>query len=89
NLTPDPVGLRSNVALVIDQASSQVLFEKNSSVALPIASVTKLMTALVVVEARLNMEETLTVTDDDVDREKHSSSRLRVGATLSRDDMLH
>jgi len=89
NLTPDPVGLRSNVALVIDQASSQVLFEKNSSVALPIASVTKLMTALVVVEARLNMEETLTVTDDDVDREKHSSSRPRVGATLSRDDMLH
>lgn len=89
NLTPDPLALRSNVALVIDQASSQVLFEKNSSVALPIASVTKLMTALVVVEAHLNMEETLTVTDDDVDREKHSSSRLRVGATLSRDDMLH
>ncbi|MBP0600174.1 D-alanyl-D-alanine endopeptidase [Herbaspirillum sp. LeCh32-8] len=89
NLTPDPLALRSNVALVIDQASSQVLFEKNSAVALPIASVTKLMTALVVVEARLNMEETLTVSDDDVDREKHSSSRLRVGATLSRDDMLH
>ncbi|ADJ63157.1 D-alanyl-D-alanine endopeptidase [Herbaspirillum seropedicae] len=89
NLTPDPLALRSNVALVIDQANSQVLFEKNSGVALPIASVTKLMTALVVVEARQNMEEVLTVTDDDVDREKHSSSRLRVGATLSRDDMLH
>lgn len=89
NLTQDPLALRSNVALVIDQASSQVLFEKNSSVALPIASVTKLMTALVVVESRMNMEEVLSVTDDDVDREKHSSSRLRVGATLSRDDMLH
>ncbi|EJN05747.1 D-alanyl-D-alanine endopeptidase [Herbaspirillum sp. YR522] len=89
NLTQDPLALRSNVALVIDQASSQVLFEKNSAVALPIASVTKLMTALVVVEARLNMEEVLSVTDDDVDREKHSSSRLRVGAQLSRDDMLH
>lgn len=89
NLTQDPLALRSNVALVIDQASSQVLFEKNSSVALPIASVTKLMTSLVVVEARQNMEETLTVTDDDVDRQKHSSSRLRVGAQLSRDDMLH
>ncbi|MBO9538520.1 D-alanyl-D-alanine endopeptidase [Herbaspirillum sp.] len=89
NLTQDPLALRSNVALVIDQASSQVLFEKNSNVALPIASVTKLMTALVVAEAHMNMEEILTVTEDDVDREKHSSSRLRVGAQLSRDDMLH
>lgn len=89
NLTQDPLALKSNVAFVVDQASSQVLFEKNSSVALPIASVTKLMTSLVVVEARLNMEETLEVTDEDVDREKHSSSRLRVGAQLSRDDMLH
>ncbi len=89
NLTQDPLALRSNVALVIDQASSQVLFEKNASIALPIASVTKLMTSLVVMEAHQNMEEVLTVTDDDVDREKHSSSRLRVGAQLSRDDMLH
>jgi D-alanyl-D-alanine endopeptidase (penicillin-binding protein 7) len=89
NLTQDPLALRSNVALVIDEATSQVLFEKNSTVALPIASVTKLMTSLVVMEARQNMSEVLTVTDDDVDREKHSSSRLRVGAQLSRDDMLH
>lgn len=89
NLTQDPLALRSNVALVIDQASSQVLFEKNSAVALPIASVTKLMTSLVVVESRQDMDEILTVTDDDIDREKHSSSRLRVGSRLSRDDMLH
>ena len=89
NRTPDPLSLRSNVALVIDQATSQVLFDKNSTVALPIASVTKLMTATVVVEAHQDMNEMLTVTDDDVDREKHSSSRLRVGAQLSRDDMLH
>lgn len=89
NLTHDPLALNSNVVLVIDQISSQVLFEKNAAVALPIASVTKLMTALVVVEARQNMEEILTVTDDDVDREKNSGSRLRVGAQLSRDDMLH
>lgn len=89
NLTQDPLALHSNVALVIDQVSSEVLFEKNSAVALPIASVTKLMTSLVVLESRQNMEEILTVTDDDVDREKHSSSRLRVGAQLSRDDMLH
>ncbi|MDB5774544.1 MAG: dacC [Herbaspirillum sp.] len=89
NLTQDPLALKSNVAYVIDQASSKVLFEKNANVALPIASVTKLMTATVVVEAHQNMEEMLTVTDEDVDREKFSSSRLRVGSRLSRDDMLH
>ena len=89
NLTQDPMALRSNVALVIDQANSQVLFEKNADIALPIASVTKLMTALVVVEAKLDHHEILTITDEDVDREKHTGSRLRLGARLSRDDMLH
>jgi D-alanyl-D-alanine endopeptidase (penicillin-binding protein 7) len=89
NLTHDPMALRSNVALVLDQASSQVLFEKNADVALPIASVTKLMTALVVVEAGLDNNEILTITDDDIDREKHTGSRLRLGARLTRDDMLH
>jgi D-alanyl-D-alanine endopeptidase (penicillin-binding protein 7) len=89
NLTQDPLALRSNVAYVMDQASSQVLFEKNGSVPLPIASVTKLMTALVVVEAHQDMNEVLAVTDEDVDREKFSHSRLGVGSKLSRDDMLH
>ena len=73
----------------MDQASSQVLFEKNSSVALPIASITKLMTALVVMEANQDMEEMLEVTSDDVDHEKNSTSRLRVGSRLSRSNMLH
>jgi D-alanyl-D-alanine endopeptidase (penicillin-binding protein 7) len=89
NLTHDPLALKSNVAFVMDQASSQVLFEKNANVALPIASVTKLMTAMVVVESNQNMNEVLEVTDDDVDREKFSTSRLRVGSKLTRDDMLH
>lgn len=89
NLTQDPLALKSNVAYVMDQASSQVLFEKNANVALPIASVTKLMTAMVVVESHQDMNEVLTVTDEDVDREKFSSSRLRVGSQLTRDDMLH
>ncbi|MDB5988609.1 MAG: D-alanyl-D-alanine endopeptidase [Herbaspirillum sp.] len=89
NLTRDPLALKSNVAYVMDQASSQVLFEKNANVALPIASVTKLMTAMVVVESHQNMSEILEVTDADVDREKFSTSRLRVGSKLSRDDMLH
>ena len=89
NLTHDPLDLKSSVAFVLDQTSSQVLFEKNSTVALPIASITKLMTALVVVEAKQNMDEVLEVTAEDVDHEKNSSSRLSVGSQLSRTNMLH
>jgi D-alanyl-D-alanine endopeptidase (penicillin-binding protein 7) len=87
--THDPLDLKSNVALVLDQTNAQVLFEKNSNVALPIASITKLMTGLVVVEAHQNMDEVLEVTSDDIDREKGSTSRLRVGAHLTRANMLH
>jgi len=89
HLTRDPLDLKSNVALVLDQANSQILFEKNSNIALPIASITKLMTGLVVVEADQNMDEVLEVTEADVDREKNSSSRLRVGSRLTRANMLH
>ena len=89
NLTRDPLDLKSSVALVLDQSNSEVLFEKNSNVALPIASITKMMTGLIVVQAHQDMDEMLTVTDDDVDRVKFSSSRLKVGAQLSRANMLH
>jgi D-alanyl-D-alanine endopeptidase (penicillin-binding protein 7) len=87
--TRDPLSLRSSVALAIDQASSEVLFEKNANVALPIASITKLMTGLVVVAARQDMNEVLTVDEADVDRHKFTSSRLRVGARMTRGDLLH
>jgi hypothetical protein len=89
NQTRDPLSLRSNVALVLDQNSSEVLFEKNANVALPIASITKLMTGLIVVESKQNLNETLTVTNDDVDRHKFSSSRLPVGARMTRNNLLH
>lgn len=89
NLTRDPLDLKSSVALVLDQSNSEVLFEKNSNVALPIASITKMMTGLIVVQAHQDMDEMLTVTDDDVDRVKFSSSRLKVGAQLTRANMLH
>jgi D-alanyl-D-alanine endopeptidase (penicillin-binding protein 7) len=89
NMVHDPLDLKSNVAYVLDQNSSEVLFEKNGGVALPIASITKLMTGLIVVESKLDMNEILTVTDDDVDLLKHSSSRLKVGASLTRGQMLH
>jgi D-alanyl-D-alanine endopeptidase (penicillin-binding protein 7) len=66
-----------------------VLFSKNSEAVLPIASLTKLMTAMVMVEHNLPLDEMITVTNDDVDTEKNSSSRLTVGATLSRGELLH
>lgn len=89
NLTRDPLDLKSSVALVLDENNSEVLFEKNANVALPIASITKLMTGLIVVQAQQDMQEVLTVTDDDVDREKHSSSRLKVGAPDPRRDVAY
>lgn len=87
--TQDPLSLRSSVAFVLDQNSHEVLFEKNANVALPIASITKLMTGLIVVEANQNLNETLVITDDDVDRHKYSSSRLPVGARMTRNHLLH
>jgi D-alanyl-D-alanine endopeptidase (penicillin-binding protein 7) len=81
--------LRSSAVLIVDPLSGQKLFEKNADAVMPIASLTKLMTALVVVEARQDMEQVLTVTTADVDRLKYSSSRLRVGTRLSRSAMLH
>jgi D-alanyl-D-alanine endopeptidase (penicillin-binding protein 7) len=87
--TADPLDLRSSVALVIDQDTQQVLFSKNPDAVLPIASITKLMTAMVVLEAGLSLDERLLISQEDVDTEKGSGSRLRVGSTLSRGDMLH
>jgi D-alanyl-D-alanine endopeptidase (penicillin-binding protein 7) len=87
--TQDPLALRSSVALVMDQDTNEVLFSKNSQAVLPIASITKLMTALVVTEAALPLDETLTVAQADVDTEKGSRSRLGVGTQLTRGEMLH
>ncbi len=87
--TIDPLELKSSVALVLDQDTNEVLFSKNSQAVLPIASLTKLMTALVVTEAKLPLHDVLTVSQDDVDTEKGSSSRLMVGTQLTREEMLH
>lgn len=85
----DPLDLQSSVAYVIDQDTHEVLLSKNDQAVLPIASLTKLMTGLLVSQARLPMDEMITITQDDVDTEKHSSSRLRVGTTLTRSEMMH
>ena len=87
--TQDPLDLKSNVALVLDTDSSKVLFEKNSQVALPIASLTKLMTSLVVVEAHQDMDEVIEITPDDIDHEKNTHSRLWIGARMTRANLLH
>ena len=85
----DPLDLKSSVALVIDQDTSEVLLSKNDHAVLPIASLTKLMTGLIISEAKLPMDEPITITQDDVDTEKGSRSRLSVGTTLTRGEMLH
>lgn len=86
----NPAGaLRSNVVFVQDLNSKAVLFARNDDVARPIASITKLMTALVVVDAKQPLDEILQVTQADVDVVKFSRSRLAVGVKLSRGDMLH
>ena len=85
---PDPLDLNSAVVLVLDQESGRTLYEKNASAVLPIASITKLMTALVVLETGDSMQELIEITEADVDTEKHSSSRVRVGATLTRGELL-
>lgn len=85
----DPLDLKSSVALVLDQDTNEVLLAKNSQAVLPIASITKLMTGLVVAEANLPADEVITITQDDVDTEKHSGSRLAVGTQLTRGEMMH
>ena len=87
--THDPLDLKSSVALVIDQDTDQVLFSKNPQAVLPIASITKLMTALVVVQSGQSLDERLSISQADVDTEKGSGSRLAVGTVLTRGEMLH
>ena len=85
----DELALKSSVALVVDQDTNEVLFSKNPGAVLPIASITKLMTALVVTEASLPLDEVLVVSKDDVDATAGSRSRLAMGTQLTRGEMLH
>jgi D-alanyl-D-alanine endopeptidase (penicillin-binding protein 7) len=83
-----PLNLGSSAALVLDEQSGEVLFGKNAASVLPIASITKLMTAVVVLDAKLDPNEPVTITNDDVDWLRGSHSKLAVGVTLTRDEML-
>jgi len=81
--------LSSSAALVLDTTHSAVLYSRHSDVAMPIASITKLMTALVVMDAGQPLDEVLTLTDEDRSLGKGSASRLAPGTHLTRGDLMH
>lgn len=80
--------LQSNIFLVVDQATGQPVLSKNVDEVHAIASITKLMTAQVILDAQLPMEQRVQITEADVDTEKFTRSRLRVGTELTRTQLL-
>ncbi len=86
--TPRKLILRSASALVMDQQTGEFLVQKQSKMVLPIASITKLMTAMVVLDAHIDLEELITIEPSDVDTLCYSPSRLPVGTSLTREDAL-
>lgn len=95
NVSPAETGLigspslASAKAMIVNQTTGEVLYAKNTDATTPIASVTKLMTAMVMLDAHLPMDEYLTVSDEDVDTLKGTHSRLQVGTILTRAEFLH
>ena len=85
DVDPAHLALYSASALVIDQETGQAIIEKQSGVVVPIASISKLMTAMVVLDAKLDMNEVITIGDDDVDGLKGTRSRLPVGTAMTRE----
>lgn len=81
--------LASQSALVYDQASGRVLMEKNAAMQTPIASITKLMTAVLVLNANLPLDEKIVLTADDRDTLKGTGSRLAIGDRYTRGQLLH
>jgi len=81
--------LKSSSVLIMDASDSSVLYSRHSDVPMPIASITKLMTALVVLDANQPLDEPIQITDADRDFPKGGVSRLSVGATLTRGDLMH
>ena len=85
NEDPAQLAIRSSAALVIDQSSNRVVIEKQPDAVLPIASISKLMTAMVVLDAGLDMHEVISIGAEDVDDLKGTRSRLPVGTTMTRE----
>jgi D-alanyl-D-alanine carboxypeptidase/D-alanyl-D-alanine endopeptidase (penicillin-binding protein 7) len=82
------VTLNSQHAIVINDQTGAVMLSKNAESPVPIASLTKLMTAMVVLDSKPNMDERISIVEDDVDILKHSMSHVRVGTTLERSAVL-
>lgn len=85
---PQKLILRSHSALVQDQLTGECIIQKNAEAVMPIASITKLMTAMVVLDSKLDLREMLVIERDDVDTLRHSRSRLPVGTQITRGDAL-
>jgi len=85
---PRSLVLRSASALVKDQQTGEFLVQKKSDEVVPIASITKLMTAMVVLDARIDLKESITIEPEDIDTLLNSHSRLPVGTHLSRENAL-
>ncbi len=85
---PEGLALRSNGAFIFDEASQQVLANRNPDQVQPIASITKLMTAVVTLQQRLPLDQPIAIDDADVDLLRHTHSLLRVGSIYSRHDLL-
>jgi D-alanyl-D-alanine endopeptidase (penicillin-binding protein 7) len=79
------LSLHSSMAMVVDQNTGKVLYTKNTDTRAPIASITKLMTAMVVLDAKLPLSEKIVIGNDDVDALRNTHSRLKVGTKLSRE----
>lgn len=80
--------LRSYVALVFDERDNELILDRRTDEVMPIASLTKLMTAMVILDARLDMDQTITISKADKDRIRYSHSRLKRGMTFHRRDLL-
>jgi serine-type D-Ala-D-Ala endopeptidase (penicillin-binding protein 7) len=87
DLDPGKLKLRSEAALVMDRAGN-IVYAKQEDAARPIASITKLMTAMVILDAGLPMQERITIVKDDRDLIQLTASRLEYGATLTREQLL-
>jgi serine-type D-Ala-D-Ala endopeptidase (penicillin-binding protein 7) len=88
-LSVDEPDLRSSSVLIVDETHSRVLYARRADVAMPIASITKLMTAMVVLDAAQSLDEPIAITREDTPTGKGAFSRLAVGTTLPRGDLVH
>jgi D-alanyl-D-alanine endopeptidase (penicillin-binding protein 7) len=82
------LSLRSAAAIIQDQETGEILYGKNANAVAPIASITKLMTAMVVLDSSPDLNEMITISSEDLDSLRGTHSRLKPGASLSRDELL-